>query len=207
MVRAPPTASSSSPRKKEGPALPSSTSPARSPPAKLIKEYDVMSPSQFRQFVDSNAIGTYNGQPFSRPAGQFEHRLAETDLPDRRQHGQQPECDRLDRQNPYRISGGYLNQEGIVKTDNLQRYSGSISLTPHFLDDALKVELNLHGAVLQSQFANSGAAISSAIYFDPTQPVHPSPPSAISTNGQHRPRRRHPEQTGAPQPGGPAGPV
>src|SRR5580693_6811635 len=68
------------------------------------------------------------------------------------------------------------SQEGIVKTDNLQRYSGSVSLTPHFFKDALKVELNLHGAVLQSQFANSGAAISSALYFDPTQPVHEKSP-------------------------------
>src|SRR5580692_5542867 len=36
---------------------------------KLIKEENVMSASQFRQFVDSNGIGTYNGQPFSALLG------------------------------------------------------------------------------------------------------------------------------------------
>ena len=144
--------------------------------AKLIKEYDVMTAPVFRQFVDSNAIGTYNGQPFSNLLGNsntdWQKQIFQTAVSTDNNLNATGSIGNI----PYRISGGYLNQEGIVKTDNLQRYSGSISLTPHFLQDALKVELNLHGAVLQSQFANSGAAISSAIYFDPTQPVHAKSP-------------------------------
>jgi TonB-dependent starch-binding outer membrane protein SusC len=144
--------------------------------AKLIKEYDVMSAPVFRQFVDSNAIGTYNGQPFSALLGNsntnWQKQIFQTAVSTDNNLNVTGSMGKI----PYRISAGYLNQEGIVRTDNLQRYSGSISLTPHFLDDALKVELNLHGAVLQSQFANSGAAISSAIYFDPTQPVHAKSP-------------------------------
>jgi TonB-linked SusC/RagA family outer membrane protein len=144
--------------------------------AKLIKEYDVMSAPVFRQFVDSNAIGTYNGQPFSALLGSsntdWQKQIFQTAV----STDNNLNATGTIGSTPYRISAGYLNQEGIVRTDNLQRYSGSISLTPHFLDDALKVELNLHGAVLQSQFANSGAAISSAIYFDPTQPVHAKSP-------------------------------
>jgi TonB-dependent starch-binding outer membrane protein SusC len=143
---------------------------------KLIKEYNVMSPSQFRKFVDSNSIGTYNGQPFSTLLGNantnWQKQIFQTAVSTDNNLNATGAIGNI----PYRISGGYLNQEGIVKTDNLQRYSGSLSLTPHFFKDALKVELNLHGAVLQSQFANSGAAISSAIYFDPTQPVHQTSP-------------------------------
>ena len=143
---------------------------------KLIKEYNVMSPSQFREFVDSNAIGTYNGQPFSSLLGSantnWQKQIFQTSVSTDNNLNATGAIGNM----PYRASFGYLNQEGIVKTDNLQRYSGSISLTPHFFKDALKVELNLHGAVLQSQFANSGAAISSAIYFDPTQPVHAQSP-------------------------------
>ena len=144
--------------------------------ARLIKEYDVMTAPVFRQFVDSNAIGTYNGQPFSALLGNsntnWQKQIFQTAVSTDNNLNATGSMGNI----PYRISAGYLNQEGIVKTDNLQRYSGSISLTPHFLNDALKVELNLHGAVLQSQFANSGAAISSAIYFDPTQPVHAKSP-------------------------------
>jgi TonB-linked SusC/RagA family outer membrane protein len=71
---------------------------------------------------------------------------------------------------PYRVSVGYLDQDGILKTDNLKRSSAAISLTPKFLNNTLSVSLNLHGAMNDTRFANTGA-IGSAIQFDPTQPV------------------------------------
>lgn len=143
---------------------------------KLIKEEKVMSAAQFRKLVDSLGTGTYNGTPFKELMGSastdWQKQIFQTAVSTDNNINIAGTMGAI----PYRISAGYLNQEGIVKTDNLQRYSGSIALTPHFLNDALKVELNLHGAVLQSQFANSGAAISSALYFDPTQPVHAKSP-------------------------------
>ncbi len=71
---------------------------------------------------------------------------------------------------PYRISAGYINQDGILKTDNLQRGTAGIHLTPHLLDDKLSIELNVIGGTTRSRFANQGA-IGSAIAFDPTQPI------------------------------------
>jgi TonB-dependent starch-binding outer membrane protein SusC len=71
---------------------------------------------------------------------------------------------------PYRVSAGYLNQEGILKTGELKRFSGAVNLSPSFLDDHLKVELNVKGTNTQSQFADEGA-IGSAVNFDPTKPV------------------------------------
>ncbi|ALJ00950.1 SusC/RagA family TonB-linked outer membrane protein [Rufibacter tibetensis] len=71
---------------------------------------------------------------------------------------------------PYRISAGYLNQEGVLRTDKFQRKSAAISLTPHLLDDHLKVDLNVKGSVTNTRFANQGA-IGAAVAFDPTQPV------------------------------------
>jgi iron complex outermembrane receptor protein len=72
---------------------------------------------------------------------------------------------------PYRISVGYLNQDGILKTDNMQRSTGSVSLTPSFLKNTLKLELNLNGSLTKNRNANQGA-IGSAVAFDPTQSVH-----------------------------------
>lgn len=69
---------------------------------------------------------------------------------------------------PYRISFGYHGEEGILKTDNLQRGTVGIHLTPHLLNDNLKIELNVTGALTKSRFANQGA-IGSALNFDPTQ--------------------------------------
>lgn len=72
---------------------------------------------------------------------------------------------------PYRASIGYLNQQGILMTDKLQRFSGSIAVNPSFLDNHLKLDLNLKGSVQKYRFADEGA-IGGAIYFDPTQPVY-----------------------------------
>ncbi len=71
---------------------------------------------------------------------------------------------------PYRVSLGYLDQGGILKTSNLQRTSGSLSLSPSFLKDHLKVNLNLRGAITNSRFGDEGA-IGASVFFDPTQPV------------------------------------
>ncbi|HTF30289.1 MAG TPA: SusC/RagA family TonB-linked outer membrane protein [Flavitalea sp.] len=72
---------------------------------------------------------------------------------------------------PYRLSFGYLNQSGVLLTDKLQRGSMSVSLTPSFFDNHLKVDLNLKGSVQKTRFANT-AAIGGALSFDPTQPVY-----------------------------------
>ena len=69
---------------------------------------------------------------------------------------------------PYRISVGYHDEQGILKTDYLQRGTAGIHLSPHLLDDKLKIDLNLNGTITQSRFANTGA-IGAADAFDPTQ--------------------------------------
>jgi TonB-dependent starch-binding outer membrane protein SusC len=74
---------------------------------------------------------------------------------------------------PYRVSLGYLNQEGVLKTSQFERVSGSINVNPTFLDDHLKVNLNLRGANTDSRFADQGA-IGAAVAFDPTKPVRVS---------------------------------
>lgn len=71
---------------------------------------------------------------------------------------------------PFRISGGYLNQDGILKTGNFQRMTGSVNLSPSFFNNKLKVDLNLKGSRTTNFFANEGA-IGNAITFDPTKPI------------------------------------
>ncbi len=71
---------------------------------------------------------------------------------------------------PFRVSGGFLNQDGVLRTGNFQRQSLAINLTPRLLKDRLKIEINLKGARTANKFANEGA-IGTAISYDPTQPV------------------------------------
>jgi TonB-linked SusC/RagA family outer membrane protein len=69
---------------------------------------------------------------------------------------------------PYRVSLGYHDEQGILKTDNLQRGSVGIHLAPRLLDDHLKIDLNLNGTLTASRFANT-EAVGAATAFDPTQ--------------------------------------
>ena len=71
---------------------------------------------------------------------------------------------------PYRLSLGYLNQGGILKTGNLERTSLALNLSPKFFKDYLSVNLSVLATSSKSRFANEGA-IGSAVNFDPTQPV------------------------------------
>lgn len=72
---------------------------------------------------------------------------------------------------PYRFSAGYLDQKGLLRTDELKRSSMGLTLNPTFFDNHLKVDLNLKGTLSDSRFANQ-TAVSSALQFDPTQPVY-----------------------------------
>jgi TonB-dependent starch-binding outer membrane protein SusC len=76
---------------------------------------------------------------------------------------------------PFRASVGYSNQEGILKTDGIERITGSLGFNPSFFEDHLRVNLNLKGMLINNQFANRGA-IGSAYSFDPTQPVYNGSP-------------------------------
>lgn len=84
---------------------------------------------------------------------------------------------------PYRASLGYTNENGILKTSSLERYTGSLNLAPSFLDDHLRVQLNARGMYINNRFADHGA-INSATQFDPTMPVY-SETSSEYGNGYH----------------------
>ncbi len=71
---------------------------------------------------------------------------------------------------PYRVSLGYTDNNGILKTTNLKRNTMAISLDPTFFNNHLKASLNLKGVYSKENFGNTGA-IGAATSFDPTQPV------------------------------------
>lgn len=76
---------------------------------------------------------------------------------------------------PYRVSFGYTNQNGIVKTSKFERYTASVSLAPSFFEDHLKVNANLKGMIAKNRYAD-GSAVGSTVSFDPTQSVRSDDP-------------------------------
>jgi len=71
---------------------------------------------------------------------------------------------------PYRVSVGYMYQDGILQTDKMQRTSVGLNLNPTFFKEYLKVNLNAKYIFEKNHFADNGA-IGAAIAFDPTKPV------------------------------------
>jgi iron complex outermembrane receptor protein len=83
---------------------------------------------------------------------------------------------------PYRVSAGYTDQNGILKTSNFQRGTLSVNLNPSFLQDHLKFNINGKFMYAHNRYANTGA-IGSAVGFDPTQPVTSSDDKYKNYNG------------------------
>ncbi|MBS1350938.1 MAG: TonB-dependent receptor [Bacteroides sp.] len=78
---------------------------------------------------------------------------------------------RLAKNFPIRVSIGYYNQRGLLKTDKAERLTGSVSLSPSFFDDHLKVNVNVKGSVNNNRFAETDAIWAAATY-NPTLPVY-----------------------------------
>ena len=71
---------------------------------------------------------------------------------------------------PYRISAGFLNNDGTLKTTGMTRGTVGFNLTPTLLDDRLTINLNGKGVFTHNSFADEGA-IGAAVQYDPLKPV------------------------------------
>lgn len=134
--------------------------------AKLIKPVDVLTGDQVREYVKANGrpqdialLGTANTD--------WQDLIFQSAMSTDNNVSVSGTAGKM----PYRVSLGYLNQDGILKKGNLERFTGSFNLSPKFFDNHLSVDLNFKGSHSSSRFANEGA-IGTAVYFDPTQPVY-----------------------------------
>ncbi len=112
---------------------------------------------------------------------------------------------------PARLSLGYNDTEGLVKTNDYERITGSVKFTPTFFDDHLKIDINAKGINAEKNAVDEGGALGGAVNMDPTKPIFDDSPDNIfggffqltnpdgSLNGQSNPlalllQRSRPEQ-------------
>ncbi len=133
---------------------------------KLVKEFPSLSVDQFRTLV--NTYGTAAQKALMGNANtDWQKEIYQTAITSDNNLSVSGSLNHL----PYRLSAGYLNQSGILKTSNLQRISTSLNLSPSLFNNYLKIDVNLRGSFSKSRFANTDA-IWGANQFDPTQPVY-----------------------------------
>ncbi|NHM06753.1 SusC/RagA family TonB-linked outer membrane protein [Flavobacterium sp. CYK-4] len=80
---------------------------------------------------------------------------------------------------PFRFSLGYSNVQGLVKTSDYERLTYSFKMTPKFLNDDLKIDLNAKGTYTDKNSIDEGGSLGNALSMDPTKPVYDSSPGSI----------------------------
>ena len=70
----------------------------------------------------------------------------------------------------YRISAGYQELDGVVRSSSTERTNISMNMNTKLLDDKLSVNTNFKGSFTKDQF--DPGQVGSAWSFDPTQPVY-----------------------------------
>jgi TonB-dependent starch-binding outer membrane protein SusC len=139
----------------------------------IAKEESVLTTDQFKSYVNANGtpaqIGLMGGS-----STDWQHQIYQTGIISNSNLSMSGSFNNLKgvlNSLPYYVSGGYLDQQGILKTDNLKRASASVRLNPHLFDDHLLVDVNFNYANENTRFANQ-AAIGAAAAFDPTQSIY-----------------------------------
>lgn len=83
---------------------------------------------------------------------------------------------------PYRVSAGYTNQDGIIRTNKYQRFTAGVALTPKLLDDHLNLNLNAKFSYEHNDMVDNGV-VTNALRYDPTRPVRTGSSTAATDPG------------------------
>ena len=70
----------------------------------------------------------------------------------------------------YRLSLGYLDQGGVLRGSDTERFSASLNYNHQLFGDRLSLQASVLGSRLDDRFT-PGAVLGSATSFDPTQPI------------------------------------
>jgi iron complex outermembrane receptor protein len=93
-----------------------------------------------------------------------------------------------------RLSGGYDNQQGVVKNSSLKRISGRANIIQTLMDNKLRFELNSTYANVQNEFpplsnnaGYQGSLLGAALQFNPTNPIFNPDGSYFQPGDQRNP--------------------
>jgi TonB-dependent starch-binding outer membrane protein SusC len=82
---------------------------------------------------------------------------------------------------PFRASLGHTNNQGIVKTNDFERFTGSLKLNPSLLDNHLIIDLNAKGLISEKNAVDADGAFGNALNFDPTKPIYGDSPNNLGS--------------------------
>lgn len=132
----------------------------------VTETLDILSANEYRQFVP-----TVSGIPASVTLG-----TSSTDWQDkiyRTAFGQEHNFSvsgKVKQNAPYRLSVGYTNQNGVIRTNNYERFTFNGGISPKFFDNHLTVDLNMKVSYENNKKVDE-SVVNNALRYDPTRPV------------------------------------
>lgn len=147
------------------------------------KTYDLLTGDQFRDYV-TNLYGDALPAPLGTANTNWQDQIYQTAV----SHDHNVSINGGLGFLPYRLSFGYTNQQGIIKTTDFERYTVALNLAPTFFDEHLAVNLNAKVMTSKNRYADVGGALGAAISMDPTRPVYfeEGNPDAAFTGGYYQ---------------------
>ncbi|MEP6700808.1 MAG: SusC/RagA family TonB-linked outer membrane protein, partial [Bacteroidota bacterium] len=140
--------------------------------SEVVKQVDVLSAGQVRQIITDDATATGNNT-YKNLLGSENTNWQDEIY--RKAFGNDNNISASGSAGPipFRLSLGYLNQEGVLQKNKFDRLSSALNLSPKFFNDHLSVNLNVKASTIKNNFSDQGA-VGAAVAFDPTQPVYAS---------------------------------
>lgn len=132
----------------------------------VTETLDILSANEYRQFVP-----TVSGIPASVTLG-----TSSTDWQDKiyqTAFGQEHNFSvsgKVKQNAPYRLSVGYTNQNGVIRTNNYERFTFNGGISPKFFDNHLTVDLNMKVSYENNKKVDE-SVVNNALRYDPTRPV------------------------------------
>ena len=138
---------------------------------KLTRTYDVFSSEDFRNLIEQRADNEYIPSIAENLLGNANTNWQKEILSNSVGQNHNLSFQGGIKQLPYYASIGFLNQNGLLETDEFNRTNYSLSLTPDFFKNHLNIRFDIKGMQNKNRYANQ-RALNNAVVFDPTQPVY-----------------------------------
>ena len=133
----------------------------------VAKKLDVLTADEFRQYVPT-VTGVPSDAKFGDANTDWQDEIYRTSFSTEQNLSVAGNIKAID--SPYRVSLGYTDQNGIIKTSNYQRYSFGGNIAPQFFDKHLTANINLKVSYEKNRKVDGGV-VNSALRYDPTRPV------------------------------------
>lgn len=131
----------------------------------IQKKYDVMNASEYKQALTSLGIDT---STLGSNDTDWQNEIFRTAISTNHNVSIQGGLKNM----PYRVSLGFEDNNGIVKTTWMKRFNTSVNVAPSFLDKHLNFNFTAKYMFEKDRYAKVGDAIGNALSMDPTQPVY-----------------------------------